>query len=463
MSTTLNIQVGQEFLVTIKRLGINGEGVGYYKRQVVFVPGALPQEEVVVKVTKVFPKHCEAEIIRFKKRSPHRVKVECSVNHRCGGCQLQHLSYVSQLVEKKELVAQALLRYSGLDLETIEIRDCIGMEDPKHYRNKSQFQLGVNANGDVLAGLYNTDTHQLIDIMRCGVQHEAINKVTRVVKEILQELAVPIYDEKKNSGIVRTIVTRVSFATGEVQVTLVTSTNKLPKKAMILAEIAKKLPEVVSVFQNINANKTSLIFGEQTVLLSGKETIIEKLGEMQFALSARTFFQLNPVQTVKLYDEVKKAAELTGHEKVVDAYCGAGTIGLWLAGEAAEVRGMDVIPEAIQDARQNAKMNHCKNTRYEVGKAEVLLPQWSKKGWRADIVVVDPPRSGLDKNLLDTLLKERPKRVIYVSCNPSTLAKDLNVLRKKYSVDYIQPIDLFPMTGNVECVVLMSRKASAKA
>ena len=456
---TVNIEVGKEFLVTIKRLGINGEGVGYYKRKVVFVPGVLPNEEVVVRVMKVFPKHSEAEVVRIKKRSPYRVKPECSVYTRCGGCQLQHLSYEGQLIEKQGLVERALERYSGFGLGALDVRACIGMQsDPNHYRNKSQFQLSVNARGEVLSGLYHADSHQLIDIVRCGVQDERINRVTRVVKEILQTLEIPIYDEKKNSGIVRTVVSRVSKASGEVQVTLVTVSKKLPKKKLILDEINKQLPEVVSIFQNINSDKSSLIFGKETVLLDGKQTIIEKIGDLQFALSARTFFQLNPVQTVHLYDEVKRAAGLTGREKVVDAYCGAGAIGLWLASDAAEVRGMDVIVEGIADARENAQLNDCQNVRYEVGHAEDLLPQWDKLGWRADVIVVDPPRTGLDRGLVDTLLKVQPARIVYVSCNPSTLAKDLQILKRKFDVEYVQPVDMFPMTAHVETVMLLRRR-----
>lgn len=452
MRQVLNIKVGQEFLVTIKRLGINGEGVGYYKRQVVFVPNALPGEEVAVQVTKVHKKYCEAKITRMRKRSPHRITAKCSVHDRCGGCQLQHLSYEAQLEEKKVMLEQTLERYSDFTSSNVEILDTIGMENPEHYRNKCQFQVGYGSEGHMIAGLYNANSHQLVDINRCAVQHEATNKVTRIVKEILSKNEVPAYDEKRKSGIVKTIVTRVSFSTGEVQVTFVTISDKLPAKAKIIAEINERLPEVVSIFQNVNSEPTSIVFGEKTTHLWGKETITEKLGELTFELSPRTFFQLNPVQTVKLYDAVKKAAGLTGKEKVVDAYCGVGTIGLWLADGAAEVRGMDIIPESIEDAKKNAKRNGKKNARYEVGKAEDLLRIWTKKGFKPDVVVVDPPRTGLDFKLMDSILKVRPKKVVYVSCNPSTLAKDLEYLGESYWPETIQPVDMFPMTSHIESV-----------
>ncbi|OCA82599.1 23S rRNA (uracil(1939)-C(5))-methyltransferase RlmD [Bacillus sp. FJAT-27986] len=447
------VREGQEILLTIKRLGINGEGVGYYKRQVVFVPGALPDEIVEVKITKVHPKYSEGLVKKIKKASPHRVEAPCPVYDVCGGCQLQHLEYSQQLKEKRDIVIQSLERHSQYDASNVDIRPTIGMENPWNYRNKNQFQVGTNETGKLIAGLYAANTHNLIDIPNCIVQHEATNKVTRTVLDILQEFGLPSYDEKKKSGIVKTVVTRVGFSSDQVQVVIITISEKLPKKRQIIEEINKRLPEVVSIVQNVNKEQTPLIFGEKTIHLWGEEAIEEELGDLSYELSARTFFQLNPVQTVKLYDEVKKAARLHGHERVVDAYCGVGTIGLWLADFCKEVRGMDVIPESIEDAIQNAKKHHMDNVSFEVGKAEVLMPKWLREGWKPDVVVVDPPRSGLDHKLMDAILRTRPRKIVYVSCNPSTLAKDLDYLSKKYRPKYIQPVDMFPQTSHIECVV----------
>ena len=305
---------------------------------------------------------------------------------------------------------------------------------------------------EVLAGLYGMNSHQLVNIDQCVVQHPKTNKAVGTVKKILQRLQIPIYNEKSKKGVVRTIVARFGIQTGELQIVLITATKELPKKEQIVDEIKKRLPEVKSLMQNINGEKTSLIFGKETINLGGNDYIQETLGDLSFELSARTFFQLNPEQTVRLYNEVKKAAELTGKEKVVDAYCGVGTIGLWVADEAAEIRGMDVIPESIEDAKKNAARHGIKHAKYVTGKAEVLLPKWTKEGWTPDVVIVDPPRTGLDGQLLDTILKVEPKKVVYVSCNPSTLAKDIQVLSKKYKVEYMQPVDMFPQTSHVECV-----------
>ncbi|MBA2876487.1 23S rRNA (uracil(1939)-C(5))-methyltransferase RlmD [Thermaerobacillus caldiproteolyticus] len=448
---TIHIKKGQQFPLTIKRLGINGEGVGYFKKQVVFVPGALPGEEVVVEATNIHRKYAEAKIKKIRKRSPYRVTPRCPVYEQCGGCQLQHLDYESQLREKRDIVIQAFERHCRLPIETLRIQPTIGMDNPWYYRNKSQFQVGKRKE-NVIAGLYGLNSHQLIDISECFIQHQATNRVTNIVKTILQDLRIPIYDERTRTGLVRTIVARVGFHTGDVQLVLITTKREMPRRELFIAEIKRRLPEVKSIVQNINGEKTSLIFGKETLLLEGEEYIQEVLGDLSFELSARAFFQLNPIQTVKLYDEVKRAAALTGNEKVVDAYCGVGTIGLWLAKEAGEIRGMDTIPEAIEDAKKNAERHGLTNTMYVTGKAEVLLPQWIKAGWKPDVIVVDPPRTGCDEQLLKTILQVKPKTVVYVSCNPSSLARDVDTLLERYTIDYIQPVDMFPHTAHVECV-----------
>lgn len=454
---TAKLKLKQTFPLTIKRLGINGEGVGYFKRQVVFVPGALPGEEIVAEATKVNPKFSEAKIKKIRKKSEFRVQPPCPVYHECGGCQLQHLRYDQQLKEKRDIIIQALERHTKLNPEKLDIKETIGMEDPWSYRNKSQFQVGQK-DGKVLAGLYGMNSHRLINIEHCAVQHPQTTKATETVKRILQDLRIPIYNERNRKGIVRTIVARVGIQTGELQIVLITAQKELPKKEIIIEKIKSELPDVKSIIQNVNGEKTSIIFGQETTNLDGNDFIQETLGDLQFELSARTFFQLNPEQTVKLYNEVKRAAALTGKEKVADAYCGVGTIGLWVADQAAEIRGMDIIRESIEDAKKNAARHGIKHAQYVVGKAEEWLPKWTKEGWKPDVIIVDPPRTGLDQQLLKTILKVQPKKVVYVSCNPSTLAKDISVLSSKYKVNGIQPVDMFPQTAHVEAVALIELK-----
>ncbi|WP_347552485.1 23S rRNA (uracil(1939)-C(5))-methyltransferase RlmD [Pseudalkalibacillus hwajinpoensis] len=450
---------GQTIPLTIKRLGINGEGVGFFKRTVVFVPGALPGEEVTAEITTVFPNRAEAKVKRLRKKSGDRVTAPCPVYEECGGCQLQHLSYEGQLREKRDIVVQSFERHAKLSEKDITIKPVIGMEDPWNYRNKSQLQVRKQQ-GKVIAGLYGAGSHELVELTNCLIQHSETNRVTRQVVKILEGLNISIYHEKKRKGLVRTIVTRVGFETGQLQLVLVTSEENIPRKELLIKEIKKRLPEVNSVIQNVNGKRTSLIFGEQTFVLEGEEVIQESLGDLHFELSARAFFQLNPIQTVKLYNEVKKAAELSGRENVIDAYCGVGTIGLWLAPDAKEVRGMDVIKESIDDARKNAKRHGYDSfVQYKVGKAEELVPNWIKEGFKPDVIVVDPPRTGCDDKLLSTMVKAKPNKIVYVSCNPSTLAKDAAFLRKRgFEIEQLQPVDMFPQTAHVEVVSVFKRK-----
>lgn len=452
------MKIGETIPLSIKRLGINGEGIGFHERQVVFVPGGIPGEEMSVIITKVFPNRAEAKIKKVFKKSKDRVTPPCPIYETCGGCQIQHMSYPAQLKEKRDIVVQAFERYTKIHRDKLNVRKTIGMDEPWAYRNKSQFQVG-KIDDTIIAGLYSSNSHKLINIDHCLVQHEDTNIVTNKVKQIIRDLNLPIYDEKEQTGSIRTIVVRTAFRTDEIQLVIVTATNELPKKELFIEEIKKRLPQVTSLVQNVNEEKTSLVFGDQTDEIYGKDTITEHLGDLRFELSARAFFQLNPEQTVNLYNEVKRQANLTGNEKVVDAYCGSGTIGMWLAKDAQEVRGMDIIKESIMDARKNADKHHIKNAFYETGKAEKLLPKWVKEGWQPDVVVVDPPRTGCDPVFLDTIIKTKPKKMIYVSCNPSTLAKDVHMLISNgYKVEQITPVDMFPQTSQVEAVCTLVLK-----
>lgn len=457
MSQENIIEVGQKFPLTIKRLGINGEGIGYYKRNVVFVTGALPGEEVTAQVQVVKRNFAEASILKIRKASPHRQEAPCPVYEACGGCQLQHMTYEQQLKEKRDLIVQSLERYVKDIANDIEVRQTIGMENPWHYRNKSQFQVRKDGK-KVKAGLFAEGTHQLLDIDECIVQHPHTTLVTNAVKRILEKLKIPIYDSETGNGLVRTIVVRTGIQTGEIQLVLVTTLAEMPKRQLLIDKLATIDPAIVSIVQNVNPKQTSLIFGERTIVLHGKKTLHEELGELSFDLSARAFFQLNPAQTVRLYNEIKSAAALTGKETVVDAYCGVGTIGLWLAGQAKEVRGMDIIADSIYDAKKNAEKHGFTHATYETGTAEEWLAKWSREGFSPDVLTVDPPRTGLADSLLHTILNVRPKRFVYTSCNPSTLAKDLSELRKVYNIVYIQPIDMFPQTAQIESVTLLERK-----
>ncbi|NGZ75268.1 23S rRNA (uracil(1939)-C(5))-methyltransferase RlmD [Saccharibacillus alkalitolerans] len=465
------IKIGDRIVVTIKRIGINGEGVGYYRRKAVFVDGAITDEVIKAEVTETQEKFLKAKLIEVEKRSPDRVEPPCPVFGICGGCQIQHISYEGQLKAKLEIVREAFSRYAKLD--NLKIKPTLGMDRPWDYRNKAQLQVErrdiKGGKVEIVAGLYEIGSHEIVDISGCPIQHPQVNRAIERVKAVLGELNIPLSkgdsrggrSDIKGSGTrkgVRTIVARAGFQSGEIQVTLVTETADLPRQDELVERLRLELPEMSGLSINVNPLKTPLIFGEKTVNLWGSEAMKESLGDLQFELSPRAFFQLNPEQTIKLYETVRAAAALTGKETVVDAYCGTGTIGLWLAPYAAEVRGIEVIPEAVEDAQRNAELNGRGNAQFFEGEAEDLLPRWAKSGLTPDVIVADPPRTGLDRTFLDTVLRTKPKKFVYVSCNPSTLAKDCKVLLDGgYEIQSVQPVDMFPQTSQVEAVTVLVR------
>ncbi|MTV82800.1 23S rRNA (uracil(1939)-C(5))-methyltransferase RlmD [Secundilactobacillus folii] len=453
----VKVEIGQRFPLTIKRMGINGEGIGYFKRKLVFVKGALPNEVIVAEVTDVKPRFLTAKMHRLKIPSPDRVKPRDSYAEEVGGFELEHLAYPAQLAFKRDVVLQSLEKYQPKGYRSYNLKPTIGMDNPYEYRNKAQFQVRRDESGHVIAGLYQERSHHLVDLATCSVQMPATMHVMRGIVALMEELDVSTYDEKHGTGLVRTVVVRVAAGTGEVQVVFVTTEAPFPQKNTLIKRLQAAFPEIVSIMQNINNEKTSLIWGEETRLLAGKPKIREVLNGLQFNLSARAFLQLNPYQTVRLYDEALKALDLSANETVIDAYSGVGTIGLSIAHAAKEVRGMDIIKDAVDDANENAKLNGISNVHYETGTAESVIPKWLAEGFKPDALIVDPPRTGLDDGLINAILDAKPKKFVYISCNPSTLAKDLVKLTQQYHVDYIQSVDMMPQTARCEAVVKFTR------
>lgn len=453
------LKVDDEFLVTIKRIGINGEGIGYYKRQAVFIPGTLVGEEVVATCTKVAKGYSEAVIKRVKKKSPQREKPHCSLYGQCGGCQLQHMSYEEQLLVKRSMLMHSIERYANMQIPVLEkiTRTTLGMKAPYNYRNKANMPVSQNDEG-LFVGLFEINSRRLVPVENCPIHYEGVNHVIRHAIDLLDDFRVYPYNAKSKKGTVRHLVVRQSRSSKEVQITFVMANNSFPKMEALARELMQECSDVRSVFMSINSGDGHEIFGKDAKLIRGKETISDTLGHLKFNLSAKSFYQLNSQQTYVLYNEVKKAARVTKNESVIDAYCGVGTIGQFLAKYAYEVRGVDSNQDAIEDARKNAKLNKLDNVTYDVGDAGVVVPKWVKAGFKPDVMIVDPPRAGLDTKMINLILNIRPKTLIYVSCNPSTLAKNLSKLRGQYKVDYIQPIDMFPQTSNIEAVVRLIRK-----
>ncbi|GIP18996.1 23S rRNA (uracil-C(5))-methyltransferase RlmCD [Paenibacillus montaniterrae] len=469
-------------VVTASVVGLTHDGNGVARTEqgyTLFVPFALPGEVIEAKVLKSKKQYGYGKMHTLQTASEHRVEPPCPIYEKCGGCQLQHYSYEAQLQWKRQHVIDSLTRIgklkvkgeparvSGSEQEAVAgereseqhevvVHPTIGMSEPWYYRNKAALPIGAAEDGQLIGGFYAKGSHRIIDMDVCLIQKRPNDDVLAIVKEIARELRIEPYDEESASGVLRHVMTRVGVVTGEVMVVLITNTSRLPRQAEWIEQLRKRIPDLKSIVHNVNNKVTNAIFGERTEVLWGSEVIYDELDGLRFAISARSFYQVNPEQTVTLYRKAVEYAALTGSEQVIDAYCGIGTISLFLACQAAHVYGVEIVPEAIEDAKRNAALNGLDNTTFEAGPAEVVIPRWKQEGMNADVIVVDPPRKGCDPALLETILAIKPQRVVYVSCNPATLARDLRVLEDGgYRTVEVTPVDMFPQTGHVECCVLL--------
>lgn len=454
-SNSVTVRIGDRFPLTIKKLGVEGQGIGYFKHKVCFVPGALPTEVVVAQVTKVHERYLEAKIHRLKKASPQRVEPRDSYAGIAGGFEFENLAYKAQLKYKEEMVKESLAKFKPRGWRHYEVRPTVPSPKQYAYRNKAQFQVRLQ-DGQLVAGLYRPGSHEVVDIAECAVQMPGTMKVMRTVLKIVNSLGLPIYNEQANSGILKTIVVRESASSHKCQLTLITNSPKLLKKHRLVELVHQELPEVTSIVQNINPGNTPLVWGKESRLVDGDEYLLDSLMGLDFQLSAPSFLQLNPYQTENLYELAAQALDLQASDTLIDAYAGVGTIGLSLASRVKNVLGMEIIPEAVNDANKNARLNGISNAQYELGRAEDLLPKWRRQGIHFDALVVDPPRTGLDAKLIDTILAEKPRKFAYVSCNMASLARNLARLVPTYQVDYIQPVDMMPQTPRCEAVVKLS-------
>ena len=447
----------QKLIVDIKRIGINGEGIAYYQKLAIFIDDAIPGETVEIEIEEVNPKFSKGKVIRYIEKSKDRVEPFCKYYGECGGCQLQHLDYKKSLDYKREIVFLALSRYANVNPRSFEIKKTIGMENPLNYRNKSS--LPVNFDGTkVYCGMYAKNSNKLIRIDSCPIQNENLNKINETACNMIKKNTLTCFHPKTKKGHLRYVVARTSLNSGYSQVSFIL--NEETSKINNLAKDMLGKNNIVSVYKSFNNDlKSPDIFKDNVTKLLGEDSIYEKLGDLNFSLLPNAFFQLNPVQTVKLYDEVKKACKSTKDTVIWDCYCGVGTISLWLNDKAKKVIGFDINKQSISSAKANLSLNkNIKNVEFYERDLTQTLPKSLIEGDnKPDIIVADPPRTGLNQ-LKDLILQVLPKQFIYVSCNPSTLAKDLSVLCDKYNVKYIQPIDMFPFTSSVESVCVLELK-----
>jgi len=452
------LKEGQEVIVDIKRLGINGEGIAFYKKLAVFVNNAIPGEGVNVRITKILNKMAFAEVVNFKHSSDDRVIAKCPFYNECGGCQTMHIKYDKMCDYKRELVKEAIDRYTKLNSKSFEIKKTFGMVNPFNYRFKSQL-TATSFNDKISLGLIKPNSNRVTVIDNCLTQNEIVNDINNKVVELLNKYSLTAYDPKTLKGDIRNVVVRVSHYNLEAQVTIVYAYKRLDGKLAKLAKDIMKIEHVVSVAKTYHDTyDDGLIIQKECVILEGKETITETIGKFKFELSPESFFQLNPVQTENLYEFALKAAKLSHKENILDLYCGAGTIGIYMSKMANKIIGVELNEAAVKNAILNAKLNKVKNAEFYAGSVNQVLPQLAKKNINIDVLVCDPPRMGLGREVCKTILDNEFKRVVYISCNPATLAKDLDLLSKKYNVNYIQPVDMFPFTSHVETVCLLTKK-----
>lgn len=480
MTKLIPVEKNKEYILDINGMGYEGEGVGKIEDFTIFVPGALNGEKVRVKVVKVSKNFAFGKLLDVIEKSKYRTEPICNIYKRCGGCQLQHFSYEAQLRFKKQRVKDCIKRIGKLKVKELEcvnvqdientsisdssskneivIHDTIGMDNPYRYRNKVQLPVGEK-DGEVKIGFYAQRSHEIIHMDECSIQDEAADKVVRLVQGWIKEYNIRTYNEEEHSGTIRHIMIRRAFKTNEIMVVVVTKTDELPHKDELVDLICKNISGIKSIIQNVNDKKTNVILGQYCKTLWGKDTISDYIGEFKFNISPLSFFQVNPIQTEILYNKALEYANLTGNEVVFDAYCGTGTISLFLSKKAKKVYGVEIVSEAIENAEVNATENNVNNVEFIVGQSEKVIPELIIKGVKADVVVVDPPRKGCERVLLEAIAKMQPKRIVYVSCDPGTLARDLAVLDElRYKTLEIQPVDMFPQTAHVENVALVVKQ-----
>lgn len=454
------VEKNKEYIFDIISQGYEGEGIAKIDNKYpIFIEGALKGEKVKVRIVKVNKNFAYGKLMEVLEASEERVNPPCAIYKRCGGCKLQHASYKAQLDFKWDRVKDCVSKIGKLDPSIVKYP--LGMENPWRYRNKVQLPIGL-INGEVKIGFFAPRSHDIIDMESCLIQDEIGDKVVKLTREWIEKFNIRPYNvdgEYDEKGIVRHIMIRRGFTTNEVMVVLVTNGEKLPHKEEFVDLMVKNIPGIKSVIQNINLKKTNVILGLESKTLWGEDTISDYIGDFRFNISPLSFFQVNPTQTEVLYGKALEYANLTGNEEVFDAYCGTGTITLFLSQKAKKVYGVEIIPQALDNAWINAKENKVENVEFFVGESEVVIPDLINKGVKADVVVVDPPRKGCDKKLLDAITNINAKKIVYVSCDPSTLGRDLQVLEENgYKTLEVQPVDMFPNTSHVENVAKLIKK-----
>ena len=448
------VEKNKEYIVEIIDNGFQGEGIAKISDYTIFVANAIKGEKVKIKILKVTTSYAYGKIIDLIEKSENRVISDCATFNKCGGCALRHMKYDETLKLKKNTVISNF-RKQGLE---IEVKDCIGMENPYNYRNKLQYPVGIDKDGNPVMGVFQERTHSIIKTEECKIQDLESQEIASEIFEFWKLNNLEVYNEKTLKGSLRHIVIRKGKKTNEVMVTLVV--NKLfEKQEELIKVLTEKFVNIKTIAININNKNTNVILGNKTEIIYGDGYIEDEILGYKFKISPMSFYQVNPIQTEILYSKAIEYADLKGEEIIFDLYCGIGTIGICSSKNAKKVYGIETIKEAIDDAKQNAKINNLEHAEFFVGDVEEKLPKFlSENNIVPDVVFVDPPRKGVDKTAIETLLNLEPKKIVYVSCNSATLARDLKLFEEKYEIKEATPVDMFPFTHHVECVALLEKR-----
>ena len=456
----MNIQKNEEYIVEIVDNGYEGEGITKIDGITVFVPGAIKGERIKILIVKVLSSHAFGKILEILEPSKERQEADCVTYKRCGGCNLRHIKYNATL-EMKQNAVQSLVNKTLKN--KIEVKKTIGMEYPFHYRNKAQYPIGVNKEGEPIIGVFAQRTHEVIPIEKCLIQNPKSEEIAKFILQFIKTNKISVYNEKTRKGLFRHIVIKVGIKTGQVMCILVVNGRTIPNEKKLVSELISNFPTIKAIVKNINMKNTNVILGKENVNLYGNGYIEDVLGDYTFKISPLSFYQVNPVQAEKLYNLGVEMAQITEQDTVFDLYCGIGTITLFMSKYAKKVYGIEIVEEAIKAAKENAKINNIDNTEFYAGDVEVVLDDLiNNKGISADIVMFDPLRKGLDKNSINNILKIKPKKLVYISCNPATLIRDLSFFEEQYDINSIIPVDMFPFTSHVECVSVLELKENAE-
>ena len=452
----MNIQKNQEYIVKIIDNGYEGEGIAKIDNFTIFIPGAIKGEKVKILIVKVLSSHAFGKILEIIEKSETRQDADCETYKRCGGCNLRHIKYTETLKMKQNAV-QSLVNKTLKN--KIQVQDTVGMENPFHYRNKAQYPLGINKEGKPVIGVFANRTHEVIPMEKCLIQNPQSEEIAKFVLEFIKQNNISIYNEETGKGLFRHIVIKVGIKKNQIMCVLVVNGKSIPKEDLLIQELITKFPQIKTIVKNINMKNTNVILGQENINVYGDGYIEDKLGDFIFKISPLSFYQVNPIQAEKLYNLGVEMAQISKNDTVFDLYCGIGTISLFMAKYAKKVYGIEIVKEAVDAANENALLNGVDNTEFFAGDVEIVLDELiNKKGVKADIVMFDPPRKGLDKNSINNILKIKPKKIVYISCNPATLVRDLADFEDAYDVKTIVPVDMFPWTSHVECVAVMCLK-----